>query len=439
MCNPTLQNALMSATGRFREARVSAFDELKDSDDLRNIGRKIRENTITSLDKHLLRLEEAVKRNGGYVHWAKNGKEAVDIASDILARNKVKIVVKSKSMTSEEIGLNPALEKIGIFPCETDLGEYIIQLAGEKPSHIIIPAIHKTRSDVSELFFRKFGKKTSAISEMTDLARQNLRDIFFEAGAGITGGNFLVAETGTLVLVENEGNARYTSTIPKIHIAIVGIEKVVPTLECLPILLTLLTRSATGQRISTYVSFINGPVENGKEFHLILLDNGRSDILGDPNIRESLFCIRCGGCLNVCPIYQKIGGHSYGWVYPGPIGSVITPILMGLDKYGFLSFASSLCGACSEICPVKVPIHKILIRLRNKAVSYKAGLFEQWAFRVWAEIMRRPNIYQNFSHLFYLLQKLVPKRVLSKKLLGNRIPPEISKFTFKDWWQKYGK
>lgn len=444
ICNPTLQTALSRATERFREERNKAFSELKDSEGLREAGRKIREKTIASLDTYLLELEENIKKNGGQVHWAETGEEANNIILDIAHRNNVKpvcraygtgrSVIKSKSMTTEEIGINSALEKVGIKVVETDLGEYIIQLAGEKPSHIIIPAIHKTKGGISKLFFEKFGKETYEIREMTDLARQNLREIFFEADLGITGANFLVAETGTLVIVENEGNARYTTTLPKIHIAIVGIEKIVPTLEDLSILLTLLIRSASGQRQTSYVSFINGALEEGREFHLILLDNGRTRILKDPEMRDSLFCIRCGMCLNVCPVYQKIGGHSYGWVYPGPIGSIITSLLLGLDKGNLLPFASTLCDACNEVCPVKISISQILIRLRARIVHKKSCLFERLTFHIWAWVMSHPSIYRKAVKMAYFIEKLIGRKLFLPQWSKYRETPQIAKFTFRDWW-----
>ena len=301
--------------------------------------------------------------------------EANAIIAGLASSRGVKLVVKSKSMVSEEMGLNDALAGMGVEAVETDLGEYIIQLAEETPFHIIAPAMHKTRQDVSHLFAQKINRPNlEEIEEMAEAARGSLREKFLEADMGITGANFMVAETGTLVIVTNEGNGRLCTSAPRIHVALTGMEKVIPSLEDLAVFLRLLPRAATGQRITSYVSFISGPKrpqdEDGpEEFHLVIVDNGRSDLLKDPDLRESLACIRCGACLNICPVYRKVGGHAYGWVYPGPIGAVVSPVLVGLKQAKDLPYASSLCGACREVCPVKINIPHMLLRLRTRLME----------------------------------------------------------------------
>lgn len=345
-------------------------------------------------------------------------------------------------MTTEEIGLNAALEAAGIEPLETDLGEYIIQLAGEAPFHIIAPALHKTREEVTELFMEKLGSRRLETREaLTQEARRILRDGFRQADLGISGVNFAVAETGTIAVVENEGNARLSTSLPRVHIAVMGMEKVIPDLASLGIFLKILARSATGQKMSSYTSLITGPrrgdEEDGPEaFHLVVLDNGRSQLLADPELREALRCIRCGACLNVCPIYRHAGGHSYGWVYSGPIGSVITPSLVGRDQASALPFASSLCGACRDVCPVRIDLPRMLLAQRRKIVE-EAQLqqsaspdaatpprrIERLAVRLFTATMSSPLRYRWASRLFYLASRLFRRR------LGWWKPPMISGWT----------
>ncbi len=361
-------------------------------------------------------LEKSVNAVGGRVHWARDGEEASRIIVGIAHSNKVSSIVKSKSMATEEIELNSALEKAGIKVVETDLGEYIVQLAGERPSHILAPAVHKTKGDISKLFSDKLDvPRFSDPQELTKVARDRLRNEFLNAGMGVSGVNFAVAETGTVVIVENEGNARLTTTVPKIHVALMGIEKIIPRYEDLSLFLTLLARSATGQKSSTYVSFISGARRKGDldgpaEFHLVLLDNGRSKILASQQTIESLYCIRCGACLNNCPVYRKVGGHSYGWVYSGPIGAIINPQLIGIDKASELPFASSLCGACKDVCPVKIDFPKVLLELRQQVVSNKIkkrewdALLERLGVKLWRFTVEHKRAYEIFSKLFYYLQ-----------------------------------
>ncbi len=370
-----LQRALTTATGRFTAGRLAAGAELANWQSLRNQGRAIREEAIHRLDELLLLLEQNVRAQGGEVFWARDGVEACTYITDLAHRRGVTLAVKSKSMTTEEIALNDALDRAGVTPIETDLGEYILQLAGDTPSHFLAPAVHWNRDQVAQLFVDKLGIPwTQDVGTLTRAARAALRRRFLEAGMGITGANFGVAETGTIVVVENEGNVRLTTSAPAIHVAVMGLEKVIPRFEDLEVLLTLLPRSATGQRMSSYVSLLNGRRRPGEpdgptEFHLVLLDNGRSRILADPEGRESLYCIRCAACLAVCPVYRRVGGHAYGWVYQGPIGAVLTPQYLGPEAGAPLPFASSLCGACRDACPVKIDLPRLLLHQRERVVE----------------------------------------------------------------------
>jgi len=370
--DPFLQKALSSVSKRFKEMRDRAFAELNDSESLRDLAYKIKSQTLSDLDLYLNELKKNVEKAGGEVYWAEDSKEANQLVEDIIKRHKVKKIVKGKSMVSEEIGLNDWLRFKGVHITETDLGEFIIQLANQPPSHIVGPAIHMTKEQIAELFRLKLGAPYMRDPhELTMFARKVLRKRFLEADMGITGVNFAVAEEGSIVLFENEGNIRYTTTIPKIHIAIMGIEKVIPSFNELVIFMELLSRSTAGQKLPTYVSIINGikrkdELDGAERFYLILLDNGRKDILKDLEVKDTLFCIRCGACLNVCPVYIKVGGHTYGWVYSGPIGSILTPLLLKYQDTFHLPFACTLCGACKEVCPLKIDIPTIIVRLRQR-------------------------------------------------------------------------
>ncbi|MDA1215573.1 MAG: LutB/LldF family L-lactate oxidation iron-sulfur protein, partial [Chloroflexi bacterium] len=354
-----LQRLLGRVVHGFADLRDAAVEEVTEPvwEQLRERARSIKQQTLANLDYYLELVDKSVTRNGGHVHFAKDADEANKIVLEIAKRHDVKRVVKSKSMVSEEIGINQVLEANGIEPVETDLGEYIIQLAKETPFHIIAPALHKSKEQVSDLFHDWLkSQPTNEIEELCRTARDELRDKFATADMGITGANFIVAETGTVMLVTNEGNGRMTTSVPRVQVTLAGMEKVVPALEDLATFIRLLPRSATGQRISTYTTFVGGPRsatdEDGpEEFHLVLVDNGRMNVLKDPEMREVLQCIRCGACLNTCPVYQKVGGHAYGWVYSGPIGAILTPLLVGMDEGKELPFASSLCGACKDVFP----------------------------------------------------------------------------------------
>ncbi len=439
-----LGQAINNATQRFAEARVHAFSDEDELNALREQGRQIKDAALHNLPLLLHRLEQQVTARGGRVFHAADAQAANDYILGVARRKYARIITKSKSMTTEEIDLARILEEDEIEVVETDLGERIIQLAREKPAHIIIPAIHKTRKQVSELFHRKLGvPKSESIDELTKAARATLRKKFLQANIGITGGNFLVAETGTLVIVENEGNARLTTALPKTHIAVVGIEKVIEKMSDLPTMLKLLTRSATGQRISSYISLITGPRRAGEpdgaeEFHLVLLDNGRRRIHRDAKLREVLRCIRCGACLNVCPVYKLIGGHAYGGVYPGPIGSIVTPLLGNENTGTELPSASSLCGACKDVCPVKIDLPRLLLLLRARLANRApAGLFEQIAFKAWALAMGSPRRFALARKVARKFYRLTSGRV-PYPLSGwteSRTFPEPAEQSFREWWE----
>ncbi|MEE9280151.1 MAG: LutB/LldF family L-lactate oxidation iron-sulfur protein [Myxococcota bacterium] len=401
-----LQRALGGATQRLSLARHDAFADFPEGEALRTRAREIKRRTLDRLDGYLEELATSVEARGGTVHWASDAAEAREIVLGLARERGARVAVKSKSMTTEEIALNEALAAAGIEPVETDLGEYILQIAEESPSHIIAPAIHKTKDQISDLFAEKHGTaRRERHEEITREARGVLRRRFLEADLGITGVNFAVAETGSIAIVENEGNARLSTSLPRCHIAVMGMEKVIPDLDSLAVFLRILARSATGQKMSSYVSLITGPRREGEEdgpaeLHLVILDNGRSAILADPVLRESLYCIRCGACLNVCPVYKHAGGHAYGWVYPGPIGAVVTPSLVGHARAAPLPFASSLCGACREVCPVRIDLPHLLLAQREKVLALtRAKPGERALVSAFALAMRFPALYRMASRL----------------------------------------
>lgn len=390
--------------------RLAAFPDVAELKQLRDQGELIRDHALANLPALLEQLEQRCNANGIQVHWARDAQEANGIILKILRTHDAEALLKGKSMVSEEIGLNDHLRRHGIEPIETDLGELIIQLADEHPSHIVAPAVHKDRLEIAELFREHFPDEpySEDIERLTALARRVMRERFRGTRIGLSGVNFAVAETGTLCLVENEGNGRMSTTAPDVHIAITGIEKVVARLEFLAPLLTLLTRSATGQAVTTYINMISGPRkpqerDGPREVHLVLLDNGRSRIHADPQLRATLRCIRCGACMNHCPVYTRIGGHGYGTVYPGPIGAILEPQLQGLAVQGELSQASSLCGACAEVCPVRIPIPHLLNRLRYEHVEGSAvpggkrPRMQGTLWRGWAALHARPMLYRGMS------------------------------------------
>src|SRR5687767_907750 len=400
-----LRGALRHATSLFGKRRLEAARSLNNWEELRTHARAVKDEVLLHLDRYLETFVANAEKRGAVVHWANDGTEANAIICKLARDRNARTIVKSKSMTTEETHLNDALEAAGLQVVETDLGEYIIQLAHETPSHIIAPAIHKTKRQVAELFTSMLGMPpTDDVAQLTRTARATLRDRFAAADMGISGVNFGIAETGTIVIVENEGNIRLTTSVPCIHVAVMGIEKVIPRFADLDVFLKLLPRSGTGQALSTYQSFITGTKRNADdegpdELHIVLLDNGRSRMLAHPVTRQSLACIRCGACLNSCPVYQQIGGHAYGTVYPGPIGSVITPQLIGIEKTAQLPYASSLCGACREVCPVKIDIPRLLLHLRGEISARQSTgrRKERILFRLWTAIMLRPWLYERRS------------------------------------------
>jgi len=402
--DPQLQSAVYAATGRLidHRSKVVAPEILPDYQELRTQANLIKKHTVENLDYYLEQFEAQVKAHGGQVVYAREGAEVVDFLARLAKEKGARLIVKSKSMTTEEIELNERLEHHRLETVETDLGEYILQLAHQRPYHIVAPALHMTRYDVADVFSRRLGVESEVVPEkQTRIARNVLRQKFLAADIGVSGANFLVADSGAVVLVENEGNARLATTAPGIHVAVAGIEKIVPRAQDLVVFLKLLGRSATGQPLTVYTSFLSGPRRTGEidgpdEFYVVLLDNGRTKVLADREKRQSLYCIRCGSCLNHCPVYRKIGGHNYPWVYSGPIGAIISPQFLGLTHDPWLPFASSLCGACAEVCPVKIEIPKLLLELRSEVNKNqrRGRRLERLAFRIWAWVMRHPRIYE---------------------------------------------
>ena len=402
--NENLQKALGHLRHGFVPRRAAAVYRMPEMDELRDAARDLKNHVLAHLDLYLERYEKQVIAAGGHVHWARTADEACRIVVDICKARGAKTVTKGKSMISEEMGLNDALEAAGMEAVETDLGEYIIQLRGEHPSHIIAPAGHVTRQQV-EADFRRVHNTLAAeriLEEPASLlaeARGVLREKFLAADVGVTGANFLIAETGTSIIVTNEGNGDLTQTLPKVHIVLASIEKVVPTLEDTATLLRVLARSATGQDMSVYTTLSTGPRRPGdpdgpEEYHVVLLDNGRSSLLGT-DFEEMLRCIRCGACMNHCPVYDAVGGHAYGWVYPGPMGSVLTPSLIGVDKAGHLPNASTFCGRCESVCPVRIPLPKLMRHWREREFErHLSPATVRGGLSLWAFFARRPALYR---------------------------------------------
>jgi len=459
-----LRGALDNLVKTFGERRKEVIKTVDDWEALRNRARQIKDETLAHLDNYLEQFTGNAEKAGATIHWARDGKEVCRIVLDLIDAIDATNVVKSKSMATEEIHLNHALEAEGINPIETDLGEWIIQLANETPSHIVVPAIHKTKGQIAALFVEKTGiEKTDDVDVLTNTARKVLRSRFAEAEVGISGVNFGVAETGTILILENEGNIRLTTSLPKVHIALMGIEKVIPKFADLDVFLKLLPRSGTGQRLTTYQSLITGTKlerddEGPDEVHIILMDNGRSRMLAHPVTRQSLACIRCGACLNACPVYQQIGGHAYGAVYPGPIGAVITPQLTGLAKTKQLPYASSLCGACREVCPVKIDIPALLLHLRAEIVDGEADgisaetrvkkkFGERAVFLMYSFLWRRSKLYNFGAKLSRFFQKGVVKDGKARSGFASLVPPlgawtkwrdapQVAPRTFKEIWKE---
>jgi len=427
--NPQLRKNFRSTMDGLMAKRRDAFSDKERLEQLRMQAAMIRINALAKLPELLEQLETRCKENGIQVHWAETVEQANQTVLRIMQEHNASDLIKGKSMVSEEMELNHYLEQHGVEVLESDLGEFIVQLAEEPPSHIVAPAIHKSRQDIARLFQEKFPDipYSEDVETLTHSARDILRRKFFEAGVGLSGVNFAVAETGTICLVENEGNGRMCTTVPDVHIAVTGIEKVVEWLSDIPPLMELLPRSATGQHITTYFNMISSPRKEGerdgpREVYLILLDNGRSRIYEDKQLIESLRCIRCGACMNHCPVYTRVGGHAYGSTIPGPIGSVVEPQKLGLDRLGVLPTASTLCGACAEVCPVRIPLPKLLNRLRFEQVRTNAPntsmgqgsqrtISETITWNLWSKINSSPYLYRIGSRAVTRLRRLIPGNV----------------------------
>ncbi len=409
LADPDLRSAMKSVETNFTTRRANAAAALPEFDALRDAARGIKDHVLANLDFYLEAFERRVVEQGGVVHWCRTAREARETILSLCQGVDARMVTKGKSMIGEEIGINDFLAKNGIEPVETDLGEYIIQLAGEMPSHIIAPAVHKTKEQVSDLFHLHHSPlgKTVRLTDgqaMVNEAREILRQKYLDADVGITGANFLIAETGSTVIVTNEGNGDLTQTLPKMQIVLASLEKVVPTLEDATTILRVLARSATGQEMSVYTSFTTGPrraadLDGPGQFHVVLLDSGRSNMLGT-ELQDLLRCIRCGACMNHCPVYQSVGGHAYGWVYPGPIGAALSPHFIGVEAARHLPQASTLCGRCEEVCPMRIPLPKILRHWRERAFDAGIGPAAPRAgISLWAWLARRPTLYHALSRI----------------------------------------
>ncbi|SDE06106.1 LutB/LldF family L-lactate oxidation iron-sulfur protein [Sporomusa acidovorans] len=449
-----MRQAVRKAVDRLSGNKDKAARELPNWEEWREQTRLIRQHTISHLDYYLKTLTENVRKAGGQVHFALTAEEARKIITALCKQYQAKQIVKSKSMVTEEIHLNPALTAAGMEVVESDLAEYILQLAGETPSHIIVPAIHKNRYQIAELFSQVAGEQVEPETPaLTAFARKVLRGKFMSADIGITGCNFAVAETGSITLVTNEGNARLTTALPNVVISVMGMERIVPTFEDLETVLSMLPRNATGQKLTSYVSVINGPrrpgdIDGCEKFHVVIVDNGRSRMLADEEYRQALHCIRCGACFNVCPVYRQIGGHAYGSVYGGPIGSVITPLLENdFEFWGELPYASTLCAACTSVCPAKIPLQDLLFKLRQRRVS--AGhthVFEKFAFGMWKRFFKLPGTYKFAMKAASIGQKpLVNNGYISAQLpllsnwTNSRYMRAAADTTFRERWEKRKK
>ena len=439
-----LQAALRKLQGNFVKGRADRVLELDNFEEIRTAAAAIRDRALNNLDVYLEEFERKATARGAVVHWAETAADVNRIVCELASRYNVRKVAKSKSMVSEECSLNDALEGAGIEVVETDLGEYILQLAHEAPSHIVAPVVHKSRDEVADLFHAKHAKpRKTDIADLCREARETLRPHFLSAEMGISGANFIIAETGSTLIVTNEGNGRMVTTLPRVHVAITGIEKVVPTLEDVTTLLRLLPRHGTGQSITNYISVNTGvaqPDETGPgHFHIILLDGGRTKLIGS-DMQAMLRCIRCGACMNHCPVYQSVGGHAYGWVYPGPMGSILTPIYAGLENALDLPHAATLCNQCGVVCPVKIPLPDLLRKLREK--QFERGLrpwYERLGLGVWSWAAQRPAIYAQLSQIAVRMlrwmggaEKLIHRLPLGSSWTAGRDLPAPQGRTFRE-------
>ena len=452
LANSQLRRNLGKATTTIRAKRAAVVGELPDWEALRDAGSAIKERVMRHLDDYLLQLEAAVSRAGGQLHWAQNAAEANRIITEIVQATGADRVVKVKSLTTDEIQLNKALAAAGIRAIETDLAELIIQLAGETSSHILVPAIHKNRSEIRDLFRRTIATDqdlTDNPPELTAAARRYLREQFLSAQVSISGANFAIAESGTIGVVESEGNGRMCLTLPQTLITVMGIEKVLPTFADLAVFLQLLPRSSTGERMNPYTSMWTGvtPGDGPQAFHLVLLDNGRTNVLADDVGRQALHCIRCSACLNSCPVYSRTGGHAYGSVYPGPIGAILTPQLIGVEHAKTLPYASTLCGACYEVCPVKINIPEVLLHLRGEVVRQASPLNpEAVAMRQLARVFASPTSYERAQRLARRGQRFfmhggvidhLPGMLKGWTTARDLVP--VPRQSFRDWWRERQK
>ncbi|MEY4763706.1 MAG: hypothetical protein RI907_379 [Pseudomonadota bacterium] len=449
LANAGQRRSFRGAMDFLQAKRAAQFPDDAELQALRDLGEGIRQRALSQLPDLLTQLEARLTAQGATVHWAETPEEANAIVLAIVQAAGGDLVVKGKSMVSEEIELNHHLAAHGVTAIESDMGEYIVQLAGEKPSHIVMPAVHKTRAQIARLFHERIPETplTEDVDELIRVGRRAIRGLYPQAKVGLSGVNFAVAETGTLCLVENEGNGRMCTTVPDVHIAITGIEKVVAQLSDVPPLYSLLTRSATGQPVTTYFNLISGPRrpserDGPRQLHVVLLDNGRSQAFADAQLRHTLQCIRCGACMNHCPVYARVGGHAYGTTYPGPIGAIVSPHLLGLQHTRDLPTASSLCGACSEVCPVRIPIPDLLLRLREEAArppddtvahplkgqgaAHDPQLAGVW--RLWAWLHSHPTRYRAYTWLATRLRRLLPRRQLGWTLHRIALQPAPQSF-----------
>ncbi|GGP31615.1 LutB/LldF family L-lactate oxidation iron-sulfur protein [Streptomyces melanogenes] len=452
--NRTLRANLRHATHTIRDKRAKAVAELADWQQLREAGKQIKNHTLRHLDRYLVQLEESVVRAGGTVHWAADADEANRIVADLVKATGEREVVKVKSMATQEIGLNEALAAEGISAYETDLAELIVQLGHDRPSHILVPAIHRNRGEIRDIFREEMGSwgrpapdgLTDSPAELAEAARLHLREKFLRAKVGVSGANFMVAETGTLVVFESEGNGRMCLTLPETLISVVGIEKVIPTWQDLEVFLQTLPRSSTAERMNPYTSMWTGTTDGDgpSVFHLVLLDNGRTDTLADEVGRQALRCIRCSACLNVCPVYERAGGHAYGSVYPGPIGAILSPQLRGTQREidASLPYASSLCGACYEVCPVAIDIPEVLVHLRERVADRggKGHRLEKAAMKAASWAMDRPAVLAAAERAATRTRRLHPKKLPGAGAwTDSRELPELPEKSFRDWWKGEGR
>ncbi|GAB2535689.1 LutB/LldF family L-lactate oxidation iron-sulfur protein [Gracilibacillus alcaliphilus] len=451
--NEFMRQAVSSAQGRFRTGRLTQAEVLGDWEDWRQIGEEIRTHTLENIDYYLYQLSEQVEKRGVHVFFAETAEEANEYVENVIKKKKAKKVVKTKSMVTEEIGLNHALENAGATVVESDLGEWILQLDEDPPSHIVTPALHKNRQQIRDTFTEKRGyDQTDSPEELAAFARQQLREEFLSADVGITGCNFAIADSGAVTLVTNEGNAEMVTALPDTQITVMGMERIVPTWEDMEVLVSLLTRAAVGQKLTSYITAITGTrldeeVDGPEEYHLVIVDNGRSKILGT-EFQSALHCIRCAACINVCPVYRHVGGHAYNSIYPGPIGAVLTPLLDGYDDHKELPYASSLCAACTEACPVKIPLHELLIRHREIIVEEekRSPAMERIAMKGFAQWASHPAAYK----LSAKMARTALKPWTDEEFVENgpgplkgwtdvRDFPAPGKQTFRTWWHNHQK